>query len=102
MSIGTYFVQFAPNGKLLRGGQKCDDVQLYEAKQVVKEYLQKHGGNASGSQPRIYQSAWGVGVLIDDCFVQFDPNRNLLAGGQKCDDIELNNANKAVRNYHAN
>lgn len=53
----------------------------------------------ASAEPAIYQNERGLTVAIDDCFVQFDNNGNLLEGGRKCDDVQLHEAKQAVQNY---
>ncbi|NJL48997.1 MAG: hypothetical protein HC929_17940 [Leptolyngbyaceae cyanobacterium SM2_5_2] len=97
VSIGNCDALFDRSGNLVQGGPMCDDIQLHEARQVARDYVSQQQG--SSSQPQIHPTATGFEVNIGDCYARFDSTGTLVHGGSMCDDIELNEARQAARDY---
>jgi hypothetical protein len=53
----------------------------------------------ASAEPQIYPTTDGFDLNIGDCYAHFDNSGNLLQGGSMCDDIQLNEARQAARDY---
>lgn len=98
--IDNCFVQFDHNGTLTSANPNCDDVQIHDAKEAVKNYLnQNSGSNQNSNGSGVYRISNGFAIDIGDCHAEFNNNGSLRKGGQMCDDVELYQAKEAVADY---
>jgi hypothetical protein len=105
VTVGDCYVLFNHSGSLLQGGPKCDDVEMYDAKQAAKSYVNEQSGSGSEhtNQATPIVNDLGNGNYSVDiaggCSILFNSSGNMIQKGSSCSSSDINKAKNAMGSY---
>ncbi len=78
---GDCLINFNSLGELTRGGENCDDLDLFDAKKAIKSYLTEQQGSDSHSQTNPYTTEEYDAVAYFKCSLGQPTQDKLCPGG---------------------